>query len=185
MEGLQWEGLPFAHGEITEVIGAKMGAMQGGDVVALAGKHAPDLMVAALSEGESCGGGAGQSEACGKAGFGLAAQQQAAAGEDGDECGVELPIDGDLIGFFEIRFGRGVTMDEWALIGDEEQTAGFFVEAADAGDHWVAVAPLVGQQFVDVAALILAMGAAVASGFMQHDQQAEGGFERLLIKGDE
>lgn len=166
------------------MVGAEVGAVEGGDFVTLAGEHAAHLMIATFGEGEGGGGGAGEDQLGGEAGFGLAAEHDGAAGEDGDEGGVELSVHGDFIGLFKVGLWRGVAVDEGALIGDEQEAAGFFVETADAGDGGMAVEPLIGQQFVDVAAFGLAVGATVAGGFVQHDQQAVRGLQRLLIKGD-
>ncbi len=181
---LQRQGFPLTGGEVGEVVGAELGAVEGGDFVALAGKHAAHLVVATFGEAESGGGGAGEGQLGREAGLGLAAEQDGAAGKHGDERGVELAVHGDLVDFFEIGLGRGVAMNERAEVGDEDEAAGFFVEPTDAGDGGMAVEPLLGQQFVDVAAFGLTMGAAVADRFVEHDEQAVRGFQRLLIKGD-
>lgn len=171
-------------GEIAEGVGTEAGAVEGFDVPALAGEHAADLVVAAFGEGEGGGAGAGDFKTCGEAGFGLAAEDEIAPGEDSDEGGVEVFVQSDLVGFLEVGLGGGVAMDEGALIGDEEETAGVLVEAADGGDGGFAVEPGIGEEFVDVGAFGVAVGAAVADGFVEHDEEAVGRVEGPAVEGD-
>ena len=176
--------LPLAHREISEGVGAEAGAVQAFDVPTLTGKHPANLMVATFGEGEGGAAGAGDFEVGGEAGLGLAAEDEVAAGEGFDENGVKVLVHGDLVGFFGVGFGGGVAMDEGALVGDENQAAGFFVEAADRGDGGFAVEPGIGQKLIDVLAFGLAVGAAVTDGFVQHDENAVGGVERVAVDGD-
>lgn len=153
-------------------------------MVALAGEHAAHLMVAAFGEREGGISGACDFEVSGQAGFGFAAEDEVAAGESFDQSGVEIFVDSDLIGFFEIGFGRGVAVYEGALVGDEDEAGGVFVETTDGSDGGFAVEPGFGKEFVDVGTFGFAVGAAVAEGFVEHDEQAVGVIEGLSVNGD-
>lgn len=153
-------------------------------MVALAGEHAADLVVAAFGEGEGGGAGSGDFEVGGEARFGFAAEDEVAAGEGFDDSGVEVFVDSDLIGFSEVGFGRGVAVDKGALVGDENEAGGVFVEAADGGDGGFAVEPGLGEEFVYVGAFGFAVGAAVVEGFVEHGEEAVGMVEGFAVDGD-
>lgn len=57
-------------------------------------------------------------------------------------------------------------MDEGALVGDEDEASGVFVEATDGGDGGFAIQPGFGEEFVDVGAFGFAVGAAVVEGLV-------------------
>lgn len=99
------EIFPFAFGEVVEGVGAEAGAVEGFDVVALAGEHAADLVVATFREGEGGASGPGDFEVGGETRLGFAAEDEVAAGEGVDEDWVEVSVDGDFVGFFEVGFG--------------------------------------------------------------------------------
>lgn len=120
----------------------------------------------------------------GKAGFGFAAEDEVASGEGFDQSGVEIFVDSDFVGFFEVGFGRGVAVDERALVGDEDEAGGVFVEAADGGDGGFAVEPGLGKEFVDIGTFGFAVGAAVVEGFVEHGEEAVGVVEGFAVDGD-
>lgn len=150
----------------------------------LAGKHAAHLMVAALGEGERRTARAGDLQAGGQAGLGLVAQDEVATREDFDQFGVQVFVHGDFVDLERVGLGGGVAVDEVALVGDENQAAGFLVQPSHAGDDGVAVQPGFREQFVDVRALGLAVGATVADGFVEHGEDAVGRLKRFAIDGD-
>jgi hypothetical protein len=153
-------------------------------VPALTGEHAADLVVAAFAENEGGAAGAGDVEFCGQAGRGLAAKHDFASGKNVNESGVEVPIHGDRVGFFEVGFGRGETVEERSIVGDQQKAAGILVEAADAGGGWFAILPAIREQIVNGGAFCLAVGAGVAHGFVQHDEETLGSLQGLAVDGD-
>lgn len=75
-------------------------------------------------------------------------------------------------------------MHEIALVGKQQQSAGVFVEPANAGDLRVARAPAGRQQRVDVRPLALVVGADQSHGLVHEKQQAGGVIERLSVHAD-
>ena len=70
-------------------------------------------------------------------------------------------------------------MDECALVGKQEETAGVLVESSDGGDLRIARAPTRWQEVVHAWAFALVVGADEAGGLVQEEEQAErviGGF---------
>jgi hypothetical protein len=75
-------------------------------------------------------------------------------------------------------------MDERALVGEQNEAGGVFIEAADAGDDGIAALPTRRQQAVNVGALAEFVGADEAEGFMEEKNEAVGVVERFALDAD-
>jgi hypothetical protein len=75
-------------------------------------------------------------------------------------------------------------MDEGGLIGKEQQTAGVFIEATDAGDLRIARAPTGREETVDVGAFAFVVGTDQAEGLVEKQEKTVGMIERLTLDED-
>ena len=151
-----------------------MGAVQGEDFVALAGKHAANLMITAFGQDEVGCSWIYNTKFGGQARIFFVGEQQGAAGEKRDEAGGEFAGERGAVGFGDFVFRRSQAMHQLGLVGEEEEAGGFFVEAADAGDLGVALTPAWRDQAVDVGPFAFVVRADEAEGLVQHEQQAAG-----------
>jgi hypothetical protein len=174
----------LAGREVGEGEVAEGGAVEGEDFAALAGEHAADLMVAAFGEGELGGTGIEDTELGGKAGIFFAGEEERAAGEEFDEAGWHVAGERGAVEFGDFVLGRGEAVDEGALVGEEEEAAGVFVEAADAGDLGIAGAPAGREEAVDVGAFAFVVGADEAEGFVEEEKEFVGVVGGLAVDED-
>ncbi len=158
--------------------------MEGEDGGAGGGEHAADLVVAAFGEGEIGFAGGEEFEDRGGAGGVFVVELERAAGEKRDELGGQIAVEGGAVGFGDFVFGRGEAVDELGLVGEEEETGGVLVEAADGGDLRVAAAPAVGEERVDIGAFAFVVGADETEGFVEEEKKAVGVIERLAVDED-
>jgi hypothetical protein len=148
------------------------------------GEHAADLVIAALGEGEAGFAGGEEFEGGGGAGLVLAFEEERAAGEELYRVFRYVAVEGGVVGLGDFVLGRGEAVDELGLVGEEEEAGGVFVEAADGGDLWIAAAPAVGEERVDVGAFAGVVGADESEGFVQEEKKAVGVVERGAVDLD-
>ena len=169
-EVIQGELAVVARSEVFEGEVAEGGAVEGEDFAALAGEHAADLVVASLGEDEFGGGWIQDTELGGEAGGFLAGEEEGAAGEEFSESGGHGAVEGGAVELGDFVFWRREAVDESALVGEEEEAGGVFVEAADAGDLGIAGAPAGREEAVDVGAFAFVVGADEAEGFVEEKE---------------
>ena len=75
-------------------------------------------------------------------------------------------------------------MDEFGLVGEEDQAGGVFIEASDGGDLGVAGAPAFGEEVVNARTFAFVVGADEAEGFVEDEKQAVGVVERFAVDED-
>jgi hypothetical protein len=180
--GGEGEEAPLAGGEVVEGVVAEAGAMQLKDLGAEGGEHAADLMEAAFGEDQAAVVIVEDFEAGGEAGTGFAFKEEVTGGEAWDPGFLEGMFDSEFVGFFDVMFGGGPTVDKVAEVGDEEETGGVAVKSADGSDGGIALGPTGGEEIVDGGMFARVMGAGAAGGFMEEGEQAFGGFDGLAIK---
>lgn len=176
------EFAPGAGSEAVERERAETGAMEREHGRARgSGEHAAHLVIAAFGERELGFVRREKDERGGSAGCVVAVEAQRAAGEERDQLGRECAIDGGAVDFGNLVLRRGEAVHEGRLIGDEEEAAGVFVEAADAGERGIAGAPAGREKRVDVRTLAFVVRADEAERFVQEKQESVGMIERLAV----
>jgi len=136
---------PFALRDVGDVEIAEAFAVEGFDVPTLGGEHAPHLVVFAFDEGEFGDAGSTNDQFGGGAGEFLALELKRAGGEERDEGLVQVAIDGGAVDLVDLVLGRGEAVDEFGLVGEQDRTAGVFIEPADGRDDGVTGAPASGE----------------------------------------
>lgn len=185
------EGAPLAFGQAFEGEVAEGAAVEFFDGAALAGEHAADLVVFSFFELEAGGAGAGDFECGGEAGFGFAPEEEGAGLEKIAQVFGEDAVfrDGDFVGFADLVFGRGEAMGEGSVVGDEDEAAGVAVEPADADGAGVAAEPSGGEEVVEEGGFGGVVGAGVAEGLVEEDEEAVrkfhgGSVDEHVVGGD-
>ena len=158
--------------------------MESGDGKVVGGEHAADLVVAAFEEADGCGARAGEGEGGGAAGFGFAVEEERAGGEDRDESWWDVSVDGDLVGFGGFVAWGGPAVDVGAVVGEEDEPAGFLIETADGFGWRLAAHPCGWEDVVDERGLGGVVGAGDAGGFMVGEEHARGEFEGFAVDED-
>jgi len=176
----------LAGGEVAEGEVAEADAVEREHGRARRGEHAADLVVFALGENQVGGArGVGEErEFGGGAGGVFSVEDERAGGEEGDEVGREIAVGGGAVEFGDFVLGRGVFVDEFGLVGEEDQAGGVLIEAADAGDLGIAGAPAFGEEVVNARAFAFVVGADEAEGFVEQEENAVGVVERFAVDED-
>src|SRR6185312_1513435 len=121
----------LARGEITEEELADTDAVQLLDLGSDGFEHAADLAVHAFLDFDfEPGGAAGEAKHAGGCGVLAAADREAAAEEIQGGVG-ERGIGEDVVELGDFVFGVGDAFGEDAVVGEQEQSAGVEIEAAD------------------------------------------------------
>lgn len=191
-------GGKIAEGERTE-----SRAMKGEHFASLAREHAAHLVVFAFGEDKFGFTRVSHRQRGGRAGLFFVFERKGAAGEEFVESGGWLAIEGRVIRFGDFVLRRGEPVDELALIGEEQQAAGVFVESADRGDHGIARPPTFREQRIDIGSVAFFVRTDQAERFIEDQEEpvgmikwlaidqhigridlGRGIFERLVLSGD-
>ncbi len=159
----------------------KMRPVQRHYFAALAGEHPAYLMITAFRQREFRFTGTENFQRRRSARIFFILQQQRAAGEERDQLGRQIFIHRRAVDFWHFVFRRSQPVDEFALIGEEEQAARVFVEAADGGDLRIALPPARWEQIVDARAFAAFVRTDKAGGFVHQQQNAFQPVERFAI----
>ncbi|KAG1387790.1 hypothetical protein G6F60_013973 [Rhizopus arrhizus] len=90
----------------------------------------------------------------------LGLQHQRAAGEQGHFIAAQVVAQVHFVDLGQLRLRRNDPVQQATIVGQQQQATGIAVEAADRGQHRVAVAEARRQQVVDQAAGVLGRAAA-------------------------
>src|SRR5437867_3531201 len=158
--------------------------MQAGDVEALAGEHALDLVKAALNELKAGFAGAPDFQLRRQAGLGFAVEPQSSGGEERNEFGTQIGINGDLVDLWNFVARRGPTLDERAVVREEQHPRRVAVEPADTGDRWMTARPAGGQQVINRRPVAPGVRTDAAGGLVEQREQAAGRLNGLAVDED-
>jgi hypothetical protein len=152
-------------------------------VVSGGGEHAADLMVAAFVEGDEGFGFAKGFELGGEEGFGFAVEHEFAGSEEGFLVALERAVEGGVIGFEAAGFRVDDAVEEFSVIGHEEESGGVLVEAADGAEDGISSREARGEEVVDDGAGVVE-AAGVAIGFVEHEGERSGRVEGFAAEED-
>jgi len=155
--------------------------MKGEHFASLAREHAAHLVVFAFGEDELGFTRVAHRQRGGRAGLFFVFERKGAAGEEIGESGGRLAIEGRVIRFGDFVLRRGEPVDELALIGEEQQAAGVFVESADRGDHGIARAPAFWEQRIDIGSVAFFVRTDQPERLVQEQEKPVGMIEWLTI----
>ncbi len=102
----------------------------------------------------------------GSTGLFIPLERERAAGEEFGGAFGWLAIQSGVVSFGDFVLRRGEAVHELALISEQEQTAGVFVESTDGCDHGIARAPTLREQRIDIGSVAFFMRADQAEWFI-------------------
>jgi len=111
------------------------------DTVSSGGKHAPDLMIAPLGEGKPGDAGLQNLQISGGQRSFFSLEHQVAPGEDVGFVAPERPLETRNVSFWGMRTWRNDTMQEGAVVRDQQQSRGVPVQTPDRRQRRGAAAP--------------------------------------------
>lgn len=148
---------------------------------ALAGKHAAHLVVFAFGEDERGLARAAHRHRGWSARLFIPFEGEGAAGKEFGEPDRRFTIEGCVIRFGDFVLRRGEAVHKLALIGEEQETAGVFVESAHGGDHGIACAPTFREQRIDIGPVAFFVRTDQAERFVQKQEESVGMIEWLSV----
>ncbi len=150
-------------------------------MVAGGSKHAADLMVAAFVQGDEGFLFTDLFKACRQQRFAVVVENQFAGGEEFLFVPFEWSVEGGVVDFETVRLGVDDFVEELAVIGEQEQPCGVFVESADRIDARLAMSEAFRKKVIDDGAWIFG-AAGVAIGFVESDDKRADGIEDFITK---
>lgn len=172
-----------ARGEVAQCELAELNAVQREHGRAHCGEHAAHLVVFALGQHELGGARRVGEEAQlgGGAGLFFSVKHEGAGGEERDELGREIAVGGRAVELGDLVFRRGVFVDEFRPVGEEDQARCLLVETTDAGDLRVAGAPAFGEKIVNTRSFAFVVRTDEAERFVEQQEKAVGMIELFAI----
>jgi hypothetical protein len=125
-------------------------------------------MVAAFVEGDEGFGFAEGFELGREEGFCLAVEHEFAGSEERFLVAFERAVEGGVIGFEAAGFGMDDAVEEFSVIGHEEESGGVLVEAADGAEDGISSRKSGWEEVVDDGTGVVE-AAGVAIGLVEHE----------------
>ncbi len=146
-------------------------------------KHATDLVVAALVQGDEGFLFTENFELGGEQRLALAVESDSAGGEKLGLVAGERPVESDVVNLPASGLGMDDFVKQLAVVRHEQEAGGVLIEPADGIESGIPVGKALGQEVVNGATRVLA-AAGVAIRFVEHDDQWCERVERLATEED-
>lgn len=157
--------------------------LQREDVVSRRGEHSPDLVVAALVQGDERFLFPDYFERRRQQRFALTVQEEGAGGEEGGLVTFEGSVQSDMINFQAMGLWMNEPVQQFAIIGQEKQAGGVLIQPTGGIETRISTGKPGRQQVIDCIARVFG-AARVAIRFVQNDHERRRRIEFFPAEAD-